>query len=225
MLNHHLQRDVVYRLAQADSLSFTELKPRIIDNKLFTYHLKQVVSAGYVAKGADGRYSLTAEGRRLSVRVFDKPQDFVDRAESVLFLLVRRKADNAWLFYRRLTHPLINQVGFMHALPDPKLDSAAVAQQALADQTGLTGSFTALGGGIFRVYRDKELESFTHFTLLVSEDAAGQLMPTDEYADYFWTAQPNFAAKDMLPNMTTLVDYYQAGQPFYVEKTLSAAAE
>jgi hypothetical protein len=225
MLDHHLQRDVVYRLAQADSLSFTQLKPSLVDNKLFTYHLKKVVAAGYAAKDQDGRYRLTAEGRRLGLRVLDKPQELVDRAESVRFLVVRRRADQAWLLYRRLTHPLINQVGFMHITPSASLDSSEAARQALLDQTGLKGTFEALGAGMFRVYRGKLLESFTHFTLLVCQDAQGQLKPANQYADYFWVQEPNFEASDMLPNMPTLVQLYQAGQPFYVEKTLSAAAK
>ena len=46
MLDHHIQRQIVYQLAFVDSLRFGELKPDDLDNKLFTYHLKKVVSAG-----------------------------------------------------------------------------------------------------------------------------------------------------------------------------------
>ena len=85
MLDHHIQRSIVYRLALARRLKFSELKPDILDNKLFTYHLKKVISAGFAIKTADGYYKLTPEGRRLDAHVLDNTEALVDRAYSVLF--------------------------------------------------------------------------------------------------------------------------------------------
>ena len=219
MLEHHLQRSIVYRLALSHEVRFSDLKPDTVENKLFTYHLKKVMAAGLVTKGKDGLYSLTPEGRRLGVRVLEKQQALVDSAESVLFLIVRRKADGAWLLYRRKVHPLIDKVGFMHATPTSVAESSVVARQALQEMTGLTGDFTVLGGGYFRIYDGKALESFTHFTLLTCEDAQGELVQNDEYADYYWQHNPNFADPAMLPNMSTLADLYARGGNFFVEHT------
>ncbi len=219
MLEHHLQRSIVYRLALSHEVRFSDLKPDTIENKLFTYHLKKVMAAGLVAKDEDGLYSLTPEGRRLGVRVLEKQQALVDHAESVLFLVVRRKADGAWLFYRRLVHPLIDMAGFMHATPTSLVDSPVDAKQACLAATGLKGEFTALGGGYFRVYEGDNLESFTNFTLLYCDDIQGELVQHDEHAEYFWDTDPDFAAKDMLPDSTILAELYLAGQPFFIEKT------
>jgi hypothetical protein len=224
MLDHHLQRSIVYRLALSHEERFSDLKPDTIENKLFTYHLKKVVAAGLVKKDENGLYSLTPEGRRLGIRVLDKQQVLVDRADSVMFMVVRRKADGAWLLYKRNVHPLIDKVGFMHATPTSLDDCPIEAQKACQAMTGLTGTFTALGGGYFRVYEGDALESFTHFTLLVCEDATGELQQNDEYADYFWDPKPDFAASDMLPDSTTLAELYQAGKPFFIEKTFRLPA-
>lgn len=221
MLEHHIQRAIVYRLALAPSLRFSELQPDDIENKLFTYHLKKVMSAGLVAKNEVGEYTLTAEGRRLGLRALDKQADFLNEPDSVLFLVVRRASDNAWLLYRRRVHPLRGGVGFMHAKPSLNEPSEQVAANVLRAQTGLDGTFRALGGGMFRVLTTgSEPESFTHFVLLVCEDAAGELHVADQLADYFWESTPDFTAANMLPNMTVLVELYQAGQPFYIEQTL-----
>ena len=118
MLDHHFQRSIVYRLALASRLKFSELKPDTLDNKLFTYHLKKVMSAGFIEKDADGYYELTPKGRRLGAHVLDNAEALFDRAYSVLFLAVQRKHDGAWLLYRRKTHPLLGRVGFMHATPN-----------------------------------------------------------------------------------------------------------
>lgn len=220
MLDHHLQRSIVYRLAFEPSLRFSELKPNHIENKLFTYHLKKVVATGFVSKHEDGTYALTPEGRRLGIRVFDKQNEPLSRADSVLFLVVRRKVDNAWLLYRRSTHPLINRVGFMHCSPEPTADCTEVARAACRGKTGLECEFRVLGGGYFRVYEGENLESFTHFTLLICEDAKGDLTEHDKFAEYYWSVDPDFSDPEMIPNMPVLADLYLANKQFFIEKTL-----
>lgn len=220
MLEHHLQRSIVYRLALSHELHFSELKPDVIDNKLFTYHLHKVEKAGYVTKNTEGLYALTPEGRRLGIRVLQNQQALIDQPESVLFLVVRRKSDGAWLFYKRKSHPLIDRVGFMHCTPNATEDTLTTAQKECMEKTGLSCEFTVRGSGYFRVFRDKELESFTNFTMLVCETAEGDLVQNDEHADYYWEQAPDFTNKAMLPNMSTLADLYRTGELFFVEKTL-----
>ena len=219
MLEHHIQRRIVYQLAFVPTARFTELKPADVDNKLFTYHLQKVVKAGYVLKTDDGNYTLTPQGRKLGVHALKSNRPTHDQAYSVLFLVVRRATDNAWLLYRRKSHPLIGKSGFMHAVANADEPSIESARKALHEQTGLVGSFTALGGGMFRVFEGSELESFTHFSLLFCDQAMGELKTEDEHAAFYFEDEPDFADEAMLPNMTTLAHYYLAKKPFYVEKT------
>lgn len=220
MLEHHLQQGIVYQLAFAKSMRFSDLKPDIIENKLFTYHLKKVLDAGYVQKDDEGLYSLTPEGRRLGVHVLETRNMLPVLADSVLFLVIRRATDNAWLLYRRSTHPLKDKVGFMHAHPNAVQTSDETAAQICLEKTGLSGDFEALGGGYFRVYEGENLESFTHFTLMICDDIQGELTQVDDTAEYFWADKPDFTSSDMLPNMPILVDLYQSGKPFFVEETI-----
>lgn len=222
MLDHHIQRSIVYRLALSEGMRFSDLKPGELENKLFTYHLHKVMSAGYVTKNDDGIYMLTPEGRRLGIRVLNSSQDLIDRADSVLFLVIRRKRDGAWLLYRRKAHPLINRQGFMHCHPDAIERTTVTAQRVVHDTTGLGCEFKVLGGGYFRVYDGDRLESFTHFSLLVADDVEGNLQPDDDLAEYFWATDPDFNSEAMLPNMATLVELYIAGEPFFIEKTLQS---
>lgn len=222
MLDHHIQRTIVYRLAFTDSLRFSDLKPDMIENKLFTYHLKKVTSAGLVSKLADGTYALTPEGRRLGVHILDKQLAVVDRADSVLFLAVRRQTDKAWLMYRRNTHPLFGRVGFMHAYPNALETTEQTATTICKERTGLQASFRVLGSGYFRVFQQDNLESFTHFTFLLSDDASGQLVQNDEFAEYFWADDPDFTDENMLPNMKTLGNLHKANKVFFIEKTFTA---
>lgn len=222
MLEHHIQRAIVYRLALTPSQKFSELKPGTLESKLFTYHLKKVVSAGLVEKNPDGEYALTPQGRLLGVHVLERTEAMADRAYSVLFLVIRRKSDGAWLLYKRGSHPLYGRVGFMHATPNAHESSLETATRVCKERTGLDAIFTALGSGFFRVFEDDKLESFTNFTLLVCEDARGELHSDDELAEYFWAGTIDQERSSLLPNMPTLIELYEANKPFFVEKTLNA---
>jgi ADP-ribose pyrophosphatase YjhB (NUDIX family) len=220
MLDHHIQRKIVYRLALTPSLRFTELKPDTLENKLFTYHLKKVISAGLVEKNKDGRYALTSEGRLFGVNVLENTEALHDRAYSVLFLAIRRKSDKAWLLYKRTSHPLFGKSGFMHAVPNAQESSLQTATRVCKEKTGLDATFSALGGGFFRVFEGEKLESFTNFTLLVCNSAVGEITSEDETAEYYWSETIDLDDKILLPNMKILLELYDANETFFIEKDL-----
>ena len=126
MLDHHIQKAIVYKLAFSPGLRFSELQPDELDNKLFDYHLKQVMIAGLVKKAEDGSYTLTAKGRKIGVGVLDKQFLALERAHSVAFLIIQRPSDKAWLLFKRQTHPLFGKVGLMHVNPKIEKDIISV---------------------------------------------------------------------------------------------------
>ena len=218
MLDHHIQRAIVYKLAFSAGLRFSELKPGELENKAFDYHLKKVVKAGYVEKTDDGLYKLTSEGQ-LMWRMSQKKSTQADRAYSTLLLAVQRQSDGAWLLYRRRTHPMFGLTGFMHAKPSPDATAPELAAQVLREQTGLTGEFVVHGHGYFRVFRGGAVEGFTHFTLLRCNEIQGELRQNSELAEYYWETDPDWQAPDMLPNMQTLHKMLQAPEGQFVECT------
>lgn len=219
MLDHHIQRTIVYQLVLAESLRFSELRPDDIENKLFTYHLNKTIQSGIVEKTTTGEYSLTPDGKRLGARVLEDQRQVAFKPHSILFLVIRRKEDGAWLLYRRKVHPLKDKTAFMHASPVSDMSTSAAAQAECQLKTGLSCNFLPLGGGYFRMFQKDQLESFTHFSLLVCNDAKGELTPNHERAGYFWQSEPDFLATDMVPNMSLLVELYRKKRPFFVEET------
>ncbi len=218
MLDHHIQQSIVHKLAFADRLRFSELKPDDIENKLFDYHLKKAIRAGYVTKTDDGLYTLTHEGRKKDITSYKKVDVNLVRAHSTLILIIRRQ-DGAWLLYQRHTHPLRGLNGFMHCTPSSTESSSEQAAKECKEKTGLQGDFKVLGNGYFRIFEGENLESFTHFTLLFCDDIRGELVQNSDYAKYFWQETPDFAASDMLPTTACLSDLYAKGKTFHVEKT------
>lgn len=225
MLDHHIQRAIVTKLTSAKSLTFSDLKPDDLDNKLFTYHLKIAIREGFVEKADDGTYRLTSAGQKLWRRMSESPEKISERAFSVLFLIIRDSAGR-WLLYRRKTHPVIGKRAFMHSIPNSEMNVVVSAEQDTKAKTGLECSFKVIGSGFFRTYDGQNLVNFTNFTVLLSTDAVGELTPRDEFADYSWVDSPDFSTPDMLPNMQILHEAYTAGNyPFYIEETLQISGK
>jgi hypothetical protein len=221
MLEHHIQKSIVYKLAFSPGLRFSQLKPDELDNKLFDYHLKLVIKAGLVIKDENGLYNLTHVGRRVGVGVLDKHFLALDRAHSVLFLIIRRHSDKAWLLFERQTHPLLGKIGFMHANPTTDKDVFLTASSELLAKTGITATFSYIGNGYFKVYENNEIESYTHFTVLVSEDAKGELCQSNNKGKYLWQENINSIGSELLPTAKLISELYEAGQPFFVEQTFN----
>ncbi len=219
MLDHHIQKEIVYTLAFSNGMRFSELKPDDLENKAFDYHLKKVIAAGYVVKDEKGLYGLTSEGKRVGKGALKKQSRLIDRAYSVLLLAVRRRADGAWLLQRRKAQPLLGLTGFMNAQPVVDKEAVQTAADVCREQTGLTGTFVAHGHGYFRIYRAGGLESFIHFTLLTCTEIQGELVQNSELAEYYWDTDPDFSAPDMLPNMQTLRKMFEAPSGSFVEET------
>lgn len=220
MLDHHIQRTIVTTLKSAKELSFSELHPRNIENKLFTYHLKITIREGFVEKTPDGKYKLTATGRKLWRRMNESPEQFSMRAISVFYLAVHHQ-QYGWLLYKRRTHPLNGRVGFMHAHPNSSELAVHQASKEMKTKTGLDGTFSVIGTGFFRTLSGTTLDSFTNFTLMLCEDVSGELAPTDDAADYFWTKQIPTTDPDILPNMPHLLEAISSGQyPFFIDEVV-----
>ena len=220
MLQHHIQKTIVYSLAHADGLRFSELKPAEIENKLFDYHLKIVIKDGLAVKHDDGKYALTPEGRRIWLRSSQSDDWFAEAAYSVLFLAIRNKADGKLLLARRKTHPLFDMTGFLHAAPVHSEDIGQTASRVTKQRTGLDATFQYCGSGYLRMYNQDSLESYTHFNMLASEDAHGELVAEDDSAVFSWVDAAKIDELKLIPNMSTLLELYSAGEQFFVEKTI-----
>lgn len=222
MLEHHIQKNIVYNLALTTSARFSELKPETVENKLFDYHLKKVVAEGLVQKNDDGEYSLTPKGRRVGKDVLKHSDQLIDRAYSVLFLAIRRKSDGAWLLCRRKTHPLLGKVGFMNAQPSFIKHADQAAREETLTKAGIDCQFTVRGSGYLRFSEDDQLESFTHFTLLECNDAEGDIQQLDKHAEYYWEVDPDFSSPDMPPSVAIFVEKLSQPGLFFAELDFAA---
>lgn len=219
MLDHYLQREIVYQLAHTTSLRFSELQPAGIENKLFSYHLKKVMAAGLVSKNVAGAYELTAEGKRIGKGSLGSPRRMINRAYSLLLIAIREPDTDKWLLYQRPHQPFIGKRGFVQAQPEAGRAASEVAREALLRETGLDLPLVIHAHGYMSLSTGEVLESFIHFTLLVGVTDHTTTLPTD--SPYSWQTSPNFHAPDMLPTMPILAAQVQKPAGGYIDIILS----
>jgi hypothetical protein len=203
---HHLQKKIVLGLTRKENAHFAELRPKEVDGNIFTYHLKQLIADKLVEKNDDGCYSLTQKGKLAGINIQLSHKDELEQAHSVLFLAVKNKSGE-WMLRKRLVHPAFGRVGFLHTEPSAHEDIAKTAKRALKEKANLNGSFEVRGGGYIRLLKKGELESFTHFTLLLAKDVTGNLASPGDSGENFWhQGSLDTTELNLFPNMSKLMD-------------------
>lgn len=217
MLDHHIQKQILFRLAFEESLTFSELKPDDLDNKLFTYHLHKVVGAGFVEKNEDGHYRLTAKGRRVGKGALQKDDRFIDRAYSLLILVVRNQ-QGEWLLFKRASQPLLGYTGFMQAKPQNGIPVIVAAQQALKENANLEGDFSVAGQAFLTMNSEGKMESYIHATVLTCTNAHGNLQTQDPHGEYsFYASLPTTNDEvRLIPSVPLLADIAE-GRSLFAE--------
>lgn len=110
VLSHHIQKTLFKSLVEADSLRYSQLKPKGLEPNLFMYHLKELIKFGYVEKVSAG-YSLTNKGKELATR-FSVRETLIREMPSTITVVKLRAEDGQTLLYRRQRQPYIGALGF-----------------------------------------------------------------------------------------------------------------
>lgn len=217
MQEHHLQKEILYKLILSDHLRFAELRPKELDSNIFTYHLKQLMKEKLVSKDGEGFYSLTPLGRIAGINITLSKKELLEQAHSVLLMCLRTK-EEGWLLRRRLAQPMYKKVGFTHAEPVAHEDSLISAQKTFLERTGLQCDFKPRGFGYVKLYKGEELESYVHFTLFYADSYNGTLITKSRNGENFWVQEPDFDTHEMIPSMYDLVqNLNENNQPFYAD--------
>lgn len=155
-IQHHIQRDIVRKLLLVPSARFSELKPKGLESNLFMYHVRQLMSSGYVSKAENG-YELTAAGKSFAGRATLENLKLRVQPKQLTILMVRR-VDGKWLLLERLHQPFLHFIGF----PSGKIHFGEKLQQAaereLFEKTNIAGVPLQLRGNfIMRFGRHDEI--------------------------------------------------------------------
>lgn len=132
---HHIQKDIISKLAYNSPLRFSELQPPRIPNNTFSYHLKKLLELGYIESTKNG-YIAT----RKALKTLHYSPDKERRKAYPILLSVVYVTDNTGrvLLLKRRNKPFANWFGIPSGLihSGETLDSAA--KRELFEKTGIS---------------------------------------------------------------------------------------
>ncbi len=144
VIDHHIQKDILRRLMQAKTLRFSELKPNGLESNSFMYHLRQVMSAGYVLQSHDKSYTLTPLGLTY-VDGLSLENALPRKQPKLIAIFFLKNSKGQYLLARRLMQPTIDTL----MLPSGKQhfgeSTLEHAKRETAELLGLTTNLSYRG--------------------------------------------------------------------------------
>jgi len=219
---HHIQRDILYRLCFNKELRFSDLKPENLENNIFMYHLKQLTKAGLVIKNEEGLYTLAPNGMAYIDKLNYSTKQQSIQPKVVCYLQIT-DAHGTQLYWRRKIQPSIGYVGVPVGKIQYGEDVQRAAQRELTEKTGLTNvKLVYRGTANLKFYVSNSLVS--HILTLVYTGKVNSVEPevlSSEFGDVFWS---NEEVDNVLESVYFIKDqlsahphgYFFAEQDFYL---------
>lgn len=215
MIEHHLQKQIIATLVEAETARYADLKPKNVDGNTFTYHLHSLQKQKFVIKNEDGLYELTNKGKLYGINSSLKKAELFEQAHSIILLSIRD--GDRWLLRKRLVQPLYDKIGFIHGEPIAGETILEAAARTLSRRTNLEGTFTVKGSGYICMKHNEELVAYSHFTLLEVSELKGDLKEADSHGENLWLDKPDFSSSGMIPSMPELVAELAKPGIFFVD--------
>lgn len=130
IISHHIERSILLKLATQEYARFRDLRPKRVETNLFSYHLKSLVTSGYVKK-TDTGYTLSTKGLIYVDRVSIVDKMLPRTQPKIITMLLVQNSLGEVLLQKRGKQPYINT----WTLPYGKLhiDDGSVIQAAIRE--------------------------------------------------------------------------------------------
>lgn len=187
---HDAQMHILKHLLLVPSASFSELQKQTgLSSDYVTFHIKQLTTAGYVAK-IDSTYTLTQEGKEYANRM-DTDEKVIEKQPKLSVALLVQNAEGQFLAQQRLKQPYYGYWG----RPTGKIrwgeTMQAAAARELLEETGLTADIRIAGlyhkmdfsAGTDNILEDK------YFVLAHCTNPQGQLITSFEGGVNEWMSE------------------------------------
>lgn len=190
---HWIQKDILKKLAKSKGLRYIELKPDSVDGNLFMYHLKQLISDGYIEKN-EKNYSLTKEGKRFvggtsisTGKQVKQPRVFV------MLYCINEKEE--LLLYKWSRQPYLGHV----SLPFSRLRYGQSVTETLKEvikyKTNLSGQTKHLADIYVLTKDQKTVRSHYLAHIFLLDKISGKLTADGLTGQPFWQKPDNYSEK------------------------------
>lgn len=163
---HHIQRSIILSLARTSPLRFSDLQPPRIPNNTFTYHLKKLISSGYIELTKSG-YMPTRKALKLVVYGTNETSRM--RTPGPITMIYVQNRENEVLLLNRNRKPFQGWYGIPGGMIHLGETADEAARRELTEKTTLVpdGDMVAAGVIDIKYIQPKTDDIFLHSLALV----------------------------------------------------------
>jgi ADP-ribose pyrophosphatase YjhB (NUDIX family) len=211
---HKIQLKILDGLLFASQAKYSDLKPVLMENSQFVFHLEQLIKLGLVKKDKT-KYTLTPEGKEYANRIFIETMRVESQAKVTTVICAVKEEDEKkqLLLYERLKNPFYGCIGFPTEKPWWGEKIADAARRGLQEEAGMDGQAELFAIRHYRVYsRKKKLVEDKLMHAFLFKNPKGKLESNIE-GDFFWTAEKDLKKKVTKP-LEEFWEFYEALKNF-----------
>lgn len=196
---HWIQSHILLELTRHATRRYSQLRPRDVEGNLFMYHLKGLMTDGYVEKD-NGTYVLSVKGLQY-VGTLSLATGKTRKQPKILTTVVCKNERDEFLFVRWHRQPNTGLVSFPHGMMHYGQPVAEMAALELSEKAGLAVDVSYMGEVYVRGMRDAEVDRHMLIHIFSASrplpDPHAQLRP--DVCDPFWAPLSAIDAKEFVP--------------------------
>jgi ADP-ribose pyrophosphatase YjhB (NUDIX family) len=202
---HWIARHILKRLAFADNLTYSELKPEQVEGNLFQYHARSLEKDGLITRGVDG-YALTNAGQ---VVVADLSQTKLmrrrEQPQLMVAVVVRRGPEILLFEWKR--HPYRGRISLPMGRHGAEMDIVTAAADQLFWKAGLVGTPAYIGQVELITCGVKDIDAHTLINVVEFTDTTETALPDGMTGQYLWAEIGDIGISKLVPGFSEIIDW------------------
>ncbi len=202
---HWIARHILKRLAFADHLTYSELKPDQVEGNLFQYYARSLEKEGLITRGVDG-YALTSAGKAV---VADLSQTQLmrrhEQPQPMVAAFVRRGTQILLFEWKR--HPYRGMVSLSMGRHGIEMDLVTAAADQLFWKAGLAGTAEYIGQIELISHDGDNREAHTLINVVEFSDVAEVAATDGLTGQYFWSEMDRTKTDTLVPGFSEILDW------------------
>lgn len=196
---HDYQKELIKKLTTKPGMRFNQLIIEGLESEHMNYHLKQLVSLGFIAK-IGAKYDLTDTGKDYS-NLIDSETELIEKQPKVSIVIrgVRKnkKGEIEHLLTKRLRQPYFGKIGRITGKVRFGETLAETAARELYEESGLKAKSLTLEE-IYRKMRKREEGGWVQdvlFYIFFAKGFSGTFIGKTPFQENFWITKREFYKK------------------------------
>lgn len=214
LVEHFIQRDILRKLSRTGQTSFSALQPQGIENGVFAYHLKTLVTRGLVVHHKD-RYALSIEGLRYVAQVTRTNLD-IQPQPKLFGLLIIENEKGEYVLHRRAAEPFLGRYTFPGGVLFFDETPKELAARQLLEKIGVEIVVENRGMASLRLGENDHTLSHTYAHLFYGmTDSSTQLRAKDARFTPEWVHVHGLSKAELLPDVLDILDAIQRSKDYF----------